>query len=257
MLAVIYQSFDSPLNGPGRLRNFAQSKKAITLCIYIHRPLRFKMLNDLVRPYINRVTLPCPTIAHSHSWHSRGGVLLLKCVKSTLGLPSDQAEALVLLHGLSEAAAQDLFGLVAGHVQQVVACVGHGQVVLLCCGRLDDDAQALHAVDGNAVTTGQEHCRQKGDIQNRGKTKLGKLSETCLCSCADTSLMFLDVINKSGLCLSRQFLTCREYCSDFHILAKSHSWLQWKQHACFFTLQRNACLTEKPAHRTLWALNTL
>lgn len=75
---------------------------------------------------------------------------------SPLGLPSDQAEALVLLHGLREAAAQDLFGLVAGHVQQVVAGVGHRQVVLLGRGGLDDDAEALHAVDGDAVAAGQE-----------------------------------------------------------------------------------------------------
>jgi len=65
--------------------------------------------------------------------------LLLKCVEALLGLPSDQAEALVLLHCLSETAVQDLFGLVAGHVEQVVAGVGYRQIVLLCCGGLDDD----------------------------------------------------------------------------------------------------------------------
>ena len=48
--------------------------------------------------------------------------------------------------------------MVAGHVQQVVAGVGHRQVVLLGRGGLDDDAQALHAVDGDAVAAGQEHC---------------------------------------------------------------------------------------------------
>lgn len=88
--------------------------------------------------------------------------MLLKCIKTAAHLPSsDQAEALVLLHGLSEAAAQDLFGLVAGHVEQVVAGVGHWQVVLLRRGGLDDDAQALHAVDGDAVAAGQEHCGQE------------------------------------------------------------------------------------------------
>lgn len=90
-------------------------------------------------------------------WHWHGGVLLLKCFWTggwDGAAPSDQAEALVLLHGLSEAAAQDLFGLVAGHVQQVVAGVRHRQVVLLRRGGLDDDAQALHAMDGDAVAAG-------------------------------------------------------------------------------------------------------
>lgn len=54
-----------------------------------------------------------------------------------------------------------LFGLVAGHVQQVVAGVRHGQVVLLGRGGLDDDAQALHAVDGDPVAAGQEHCSSR------------------------------------------------------------------------------------------------
>lgn len=81
------------------------------------------------------------------------GGLLLKC------RPSDQAEALVLLHGLGEATAEDFFGLIAGHVQQVVAGVGHRQVAFLCRGGLDDDAQALHAVDRNPVAAGEENCR--------------------------------------------------------------------------------------------------
>lgn len=86
----------------------------------------------------------------------------LKCIKTAADPPSsDQAEALVLLHSLSETAAQDLFGLVAGHVEQVVAGVSHRQVVLLRCGGLDDDAQAFHAVDGDTVAPGQEHCRQE------------------------------------------------------------------------------------------------
>lgn len=74
--------------------------------------------------------------------------------------PSDQAKALVLLHGLGEATAEDLFGPIAGHVQQVVAGVGHWQVVLLRHGGLDDDAQALHAVDRNPVAASEENCRQ-------------------------------------------------------------------------------------------------
>lgn len=74
--------------------------------------------------------------------------------------PSDQAKAFVLLHGLGEAASEDVFGLVAGHVQQVVAGVGHRQVVFRRRGGLDDDAQALHAVDRNPVAAGEEHCRR-------------------------------------------------------------------------------------------------
>lgn len=34
----------------------------------------------------------------------------------------------------------------------------HRQVVLLGRGGLDDNAQALHAVDGDPVAAGQEHC---------------------------------------------------------------------------------------------------
>lgn len=74
--------------------------------------------------------------------------------------PSDQAETLVLLHGLCEATAEDVFGLVAGHVQQVVAGVGHRQVVLLRRGGLDHDVQALHAMDRNPVAAGEEHWRR-------------------------------------------------------------------------------------------------
>lgn len=81
--------------------------------------------------------------------------------------PSDQAEALVLLHGPREAAEQCLFGLVAGHVEQVVAGVGHRQVVLLSRGGLDDDAQALHAVDGDPVAAGQEHCGRDTQRQSQ------------------------------------------------------------------------------------------
>lgn len=99
--------------------------------------------------------------------------MLLKCIEAPLGLGSYQAEALILLHSLSEAAAQDLFGLVAGHVQEVVAGVGHGQVVLLGRGGLDDDAQALHAVDGDTIAAGEEHCSQ--ETQNSKEEMFFKL----------------------------------------------------------------------------------
>lgn len=86
--------------------------------------------------------------------------------------PSDQAKALVLLHGLGEAAADDLFGLIAGHVQQVVAGVGHRQVVLRRRGGLDDDAQALHAVDGDPVAAREENCRRNNDRTRSKKSSL-------------------------------------------------------------------------------------
>lgn len=80
---------------------------------------------------------------------------------------SDQAEALVLLHSLSQSMAQDLFALVAGHVQQVVAGVGHGQVMFTHRGGLDDDSQALHAVDGDAVAACQEHWEHGTDTKRK------------------------------------------------------------------------------------------
>lgn len=93
--------------------------------------------------------------------------MLLKCIKTAADLrPSDQAETLVLLHSLSEAAAQDLFGLVAGHVEQVVAGVGHRQIVLLRCGGLNDNTHALHAVDGDPVAARQEHLQARDTRQS-------------------------------------------------------------------------------------------
>lgn len=73
---------------------------------------------------------------------------------------SGQAEALVVVDGLHEAGAEDLLAAVLGQVQQVVAGVSHGQVLLPAGRRLDDDAQAGHAVDGNAVAARQEHCER-------------------------------------------------------------------------------------------------
>lgn len=73
---------------------------------------------------------------------------------------SGQAEALIVVDGLHEAGTEDLLAAVLGQVQQVVAGVSHGQVLLPTGRRLDDDAQAGHAVDGNAVTARQEHCER-------------------------------------------------------------------------------------------------
>lgn len=64
-----------------------------------------------------------------------------------------------MVDGLHEAGTEDLLAAVLGQVQQVVAGVGHGQVLLPAGRRLDDDAQAGHAVDGDAVAARQEHCR--------------------------------------------------------------------------------------------------
>lgn len=63
-----------------------------------------------------------------------------------------------MVDGLHEAGAEDLLAAVLGQVQQVVAGVSHRQVLLPAGRRLDDDAQAGHAVDGNAVAARQEHC---------------------------------------------------------------------------------------------------
>lgn len=63
--------------------------------------------------------------------------------------------------------AQDLFALVAGHVQQVVAGVGHGQVMFTHRGGLDDDSQAFHAVDGDAVAARQEHWEHGTDTKRK------------------------------------------------------------------------------------------
>lgn len=82
-------------------------------------------------------------------------IVLLLSTQSVSG----QAEALVVVDGLHEAGAEDLLAAVLGQVQQVVAGVGHGQVLLPAGRRLDDDAQAGHAVDGNAVAARQEHCQ--------------------------------------------------------------------------------------------------
>lgn len=130
-----------------------------------------------------------------NSWHSQRGVLLLKCVEASSQTPpdpsSDQAEAFVLLHSLSEATAQDLFGLVAGHVEKVVAGVGDRQVVLLCGGGLDDNTKALHAVDGDAVAAGQEHCSQE--------TPTGALKPTTMKNVSSFSV-YLHVQKKPQVC---------------------------------------------------------
>lgn len=45
----------------------------------------------------------------------------------------------------------------------------HRKVVLLGRGGLDDNAQALHAVDGDPVAAGQEHCSSRDSLKKRKK----------------------------------------------------------------------------------------
>lgn len=62
-----------------------------------------------------------------------------------------------MIDGLHQPGAEDLLAAVLGQVQEIVAGVGHGQVLLSTGRGLDDNAQAGHAVDGNAVTARQKH----------------------------------------------------------------------------------------------------
>ena len=62
-----------------------------------------------------------------------------------------------MIDGLHQSGAEDLLAAVLGQVQEIVAGMRHGQVLLPAGGGLDDDAQAGHAVDGNAVTARQKH----------------------------------------------------------------------------------------------------
>ncbi|MEE6524629.1 hypothetical protein FKM82_024197 [Ascaphus truei] len=55
---------------------------------------------------------------------------------------SYQAEALVMVNSLGESDPEVLFAAVLGQVQQVVAGVSHGQVVLATRRGLDDEMQA-------------------------------------------------------------------------------------------------------------------
>lgn len=52
---------------------------------------------------------------------------------------SGQTKALVVVKGLCEPCAQDLFAAVLGQVKKVVASVGHRQVLLPAGCGLDDD----------------------------------------------------------------------------------------------------------------------
>lgn len=66
-----------------------------------------------------------------------------------------------MVDGLHQPGTEDLLAAVLGQVQEVVAGMCHGQVLLPTGGGLDDDAQAGHAIDGNAVAARQEHWEKQ------------------------------------------------------------------------------------------------
>lgn len=55
---------------------------------------------------------------------------------------SSQAEALIVIDGLHQPGTEDLLAAVLGQVQEIVAGVRHGQVLLPAGCGLDDDAKA-------------------------------------------------------------------------------------------------------------------
>lgn len=62
-----------------------------------------------------------------------------------------------MLDGLQQLAAQHGGAGVLGQIQQVEAGMGYRQVLLTSTRGLDDQLQALHAQDGDAVTSCKEH----------------------------------------------------------------------------------------------------
>lgn len=74
---------------------------------------------------------------------------------------SGQTKPLVVVQGLRQPRAQDLLAAVLGKVEEVVARVGHRQVLLPAGCGLNDDLQARHAVDGNPIAARQEHCGER------------------------------------------------------------------------------------------------
>lgn len=70
---------------------------------------------------------------------------------------SSQTKPFIVVKGLGQPCAQDLFAAVFGEIKKVVASVGHGQVLLAAGCGLDDNLQARHAIDGNAIAAREEH----------------------------------------------------------------------------------------------------
>lgn len=69
---------------------------------------------------------------------------------------SGQTKPLIVVKGLGQPCTQDLFAAVLGEIEEVVASVGHRQILLSTGCGLDDNLQARHAIDGNPITACQE-----------------------------------------------------------------------------------------------------
>ena len=75
------------------------------------------------------------------------------------------------MDGLHELLLQQLFTAVLGQVQQVKAGVRNRQVLIPSSRRLNDQSEALHSQDGNAVTSGQEHYTKGSEAKKGCQTK--------------------------------------------------------------------------------------
>lgn len=74
---------------------------------------------------------------------------------------SGQTKALIVVKGLGQPCTQDLLAAVLGEIEEVVASVGHRQVLLPAGCGLDDNLQARHAIDGNPVAACQKHWEKR------------------------------------------------------------------------------------------------
>lgn len=74
---------------------------------------------------------------------------------------SGQTEPLVVVQGLGQPRPQGLFAAVFGEIEEVIASVGHRQVLLPAGRGLDDNLQARHAIDGDPIAARQEHCGER------------------------------------------------------------------------------------------------
>lgn len=77
-----------------------------------------------------------------------------------------------MINGLHQPGTEDLLAAVLGQVQEVVAGVCHRQVLLPVGGGLDDNAEARHAIDGDAVAASQKHWKQREGRLVRASTSL-------------------------------------------------------------------------------------
>ncbi len=65
-----------------------------------------------------------------------------------------------MLNGDEQALSQDLSARVLRQVQQVEACVRHGEEGVASVCRLDEDLDSLHAQDRDPVRAGQERLKE-------------------------------------------------------------------------------------------------